>query len=453
MPRRSHSGQMMLIMGFLVLIIMLTIPPLIFRHMQTGKSGNQAQQLLEAGALGEEGIVYAMNALSDATVWQNALAGQFPTVCSSTFDGTKGYQFRIQCSVGEADMTGYQVKIKSTALARLTHAPTRTLQALVSHKTMGTTLRTKVSGAAALELLQTPVVNGALIVHWGPIVLMDTNTWTLNGAMDQYRFPRKFSQGGIAGSYSESNVIVYPRSPTFTPPTSDNSEYWAFSQLGVVPPIDEAVYQTSATLSQVVLPGSASATPFGTGNLSTVPTTSSATFDSVAGYVSAASTNVYFVNGNARFGRLALDLKNRGGVVVTGNLELADNTSGGSALGLAGSLRVPPYALIEYPYDTTRAPCIDSQHVPPAGGGSCSSTQAIATSGKFQYRGFLYVKGDLIVKTGTNWVLVGAVRVDGRLIVEPNATLTLYYDDLINHSIQTQSSELQIDNIRDISAS
>src|SRR5207302_3191057 len=86
-------------------------------------------------------------------------------------------------------------------------------------------------------------------------------------------------------------------------------------------------------------------------------------------------------------------------------------------------------------------------------GRTCASNQltvngAAMSKQKVDFRGFLYVNGDLNVTAG-NWLIVGAVRVDGQLTVQTGATLTILYDDEINHNVQTTLFQLQVRNCTD----
>src|SRR5205823_2319447 len=72
------------------------------------------------------------------------------------------------------------------------------LETAFARKTMAAVLPNDVRAAAALELMQPPAISSGLVVHYGPVVLFTTNTWTLaTSAVDANQFPRKFSQGNI----------------------------------------------------------------------------------------------------------------------------------------------------------------------------------------------------------------------------------------------------------------
>src|SRR5262249_53052335 len=146
-----------------------------------------------------------------------------------------------------------QLKVISTALVRNRlgqDVATRSLQALLSRKTLGVPLPPSAPASAALTLQNAPNVQGSLLVHWGPVACYDAvNPWTLSGSMDTNRFPRKFALGAIQGSVPTLLSPTYPRSPTDAPPASDQKEYWAFSTLGSLPVMDDAFYTTAAASS------------------------------------------------------------------------------------------------------------------------------------------------------------------------------------------------------------
>jgi hypothetical protein len=157
------------------------------------------------------------------------------------------------------------------------------------------------------------------------------------------------------------------------------------------------------------------------------------------------SSSVIVVNGNARFDNLTLDLSS-GAFIVNGNLILG---TPGSGMDL--TLRVPTDHALEYLYTPTGTiPCHNLE--------TCSSTVA-SGSGGFQFRGLLFVNGDLLVN-GIGWKMAGAVLVgnfatgEGRLIIEsgtPTNSLAIFYDENIGHMAEMNPLQLQIDGMREVS--
>lgn len=157
-----------------------------------------------------------------------------------------------------------------------------------------------------------------------------------------------------------------------------------------------------------------------------------------------------YVDGNAQFRRLALDLSN-GALVVTGNLTLKDNTGSN---GTTSNLYVSSTAAREYPYyksdgsgfPSTAWPCRLQT------GTTCTLSQATGGTPVY-FRGFLYVKGNLVVESGPAWIISGGLQVDGQLTVQTGGNLVVYYDDNVINSALTTPFQLQIESSRDVSAS
>ena len=143
-----------------------------------------------------------------------------------------------------------------------------------------------------------------------------------------------------------------------------------------------------------------------------------------------------YVDGWAQFDQLSIDSAT---FIVNGQLTLA-GASGGASMGL----HVPRTAALEYPYNSGLEPCAGQEGAltgssPPYAYG-CSHTNVF--SGNVQFRGFLYVKGNLLVKTA-NWNMVGALMVgdvqsvpgtSGQIYFN-SGSLNIAYDDVINHNI------------------
>ena len=158
--------------------------------------------------------------------------------------------------------------------------------------------------------------------------------------------------------------------------------------------------------------------------------------------VPAALNNVIYVNGNASFTDIKMD---NAVVIVTGNLTINASAVGNNLL-----LHVPSSAASEYPYYGQGLPAIipcNNNIGDTLGSGApnydCNSTTVFGGS-TFQFRGFLYVKGDLIVSPGVTWTMAGTLLVGdpmivpgtgGKLKIATGSTLNVAYDDIINHSI------------------
>ena len=163
-------------------------------------------------------------------------------------------------------------------------------------------------------------------------------------------------------------------------------------------------------------------------------------------FPSNATGHVIYVEGGARFNDVNLD---GASVIVDGPLTVT-----GSRSGMDLTLNVPATAPLEYPYYA-------SQGLPPSwpcsaqAGGTCDSSAGGVFSGTahglVQFRGFLYVKGFMYVGNAIapipDWNMAGVLVVGNQQSsVTSNGlganlgltfgTLTVAYDDTINHNIQ-----------------
>jgi len=154
--------------------------------------------------------------------------------------GGTGNYFTIQCSTG-GTASKYQVQILVTAYTQNqgTMRPTRRPPGGDKPKNLGGRLASGINAPAAFYAINKPSGSGGT-VQWGPIVVFDSNTWAVQGNMDGWQFPRKFSQGLIGTS------SFYPRCTGTPPNDSDGVEYWCNTSLGYLSNIDLATYQALA---------------------------------------------------------------------------------------------------------------------------------------------------------------------------------------------------------------
>jgi hypothetical protein len=317
-----------------------------------------------------------------------------------------------------------------------THQPNylKTIQAAISQQTLGANLPNETAAPSGLLLGQVPSIGptNGLLVDWGPVISYDTTTFSFTGTMDSQQYPRKFSVGNITGS-------SFARSLATHTPNTDQKEYWANASLGFPATVDLTTYQGLAqSVSGLTAPtctsGNCTASPANSGYFPGV-LTDTATFDS--GWTPPSAATVLYINGNASFGQVAMDLKNYGAVIVNGNLILGNPNS--DTIG-SDAIRVPLTALQEYYYNPARCPCSTAIN------GTCTKASAAGSPGQIQFRGFLYVTGNLILNGNHTWVLNGVVRVDGTIQV-PNGSGSLHvlYDDEINHNIYVTPLQLTVD--------
>lgn len=465
MPVNS-SGQAVLLLITLLAILLVGLTAYFYSNQIGTLHQTASAQRTKGRSVAEDGIAYATQELSASmTTWQNALSGTFPSDCNSGHDvvSPSGGRFQLHCSVGTAGNPGlqpYEIAVTAVASVRSTNGtdtPLRAMKAYVGQRTLGADLANNVHAAVALQLAAQPVVSGTLDVEWGPIVCLDLNSntaspvpWSVPDVIDSGRYPRKFSVGGIT-----SSVSSYSRSGASpgAGPYSDQREYWAYAPQTDVPLINETYYINQAQMATNITPPKSFITGLpiapsgciGAGNTTCgyfnlgppyVPAGDTAIFDGGGtGYTVPAggmNNEVIYVNGSAQFNKTAIDGAT---FIITGQLKITD-ASGGSPL----TLNVPWSANLEYPYyPATPAtwPCQGQQ------GGTCLST------GNIQFRGFLYAKTNVMVNT-VGWTMAGALLVgdmtaplgtSGTLNIPgptgpSNASMTLYYDDGINHSIQ-----------------
>ncbi len=477
MALRDRSGQTLLIIVFIGLILLISIPVVVYLN-QIGSLHQVASQKRTKGrAIAEEGISFATLELSSSTAqWQNALIGNFQapaaTDCNTNLfvPSPSGGQFRLFCSTGTAGNPGlqpYQVAVRAVAYLpdrQGLQTPTRAVLAYLSQRTLGVDLATGVHAAAALQLISTPTfilpmipyiapLLGPLVVHWGPVVILSTDTHTLNDPMDQVdngggpnKFPgppRKFSSGGLTGIHGG----IYIRAPntTASDTITDQKEYWAFASQSFPPLIDENYYMQQA--SATIIPTSPTSEPVthaaailfcpgGTQCGYFRPDTAAGdTFILFTGAPYAVAGSTIYVEGNAEFRDIDMDNM---AVIVSGNLTLGNPAGGGTTRDLRG----PNTANLEYPYWRAGPwPC-QNQYTT----GTCRMSQPNENpfpTTALQFRGFLYVKGNLIV-ANPSWNLAGSVLVgdmqttppSGQLTINSNCNITVAYDDFINHRIR-----------------
>jgi hypothetical protein len=449
MPARASrsSGQTLLIA--ITFAAVLVIGLIVMFYMNQTASFHQASsaQRTEALNIAEDGISYAIQQLSaNSTTWHKALQGDFslaPDCNSGYVKNPNGGQFKLTCSVssaGNPHLQPYEVAVLSVAIPPTSNAataPSRAILAYLSQRKLGIDFAAGPHAGAALQMVRIPILSGTLDVQWGPITCLDANgIWTLVDPIDGQRHPRKFSLGGIAGS----GASLYPRSGSLgTGPDTDQKEYWAtIKGSSFIPLLDESTYiqmaRNEPNAIAVNMPSSKKGTLIRSGCVSPncgyfvadpQNTGDHAIFDGA--YTAGSPGAVIYVNGSAEFKNVAIDSAT---VIVTGGLDLQSNGGGGNDM----SLSVPWSTPSEYPYSTTWN-CQGHE------GGTCLSNSFLA--GKIQFRGFLYVKGNLTVNQ-PGWNMAGVVLVGdmaappnsaNQLIVQTGGSLTLLYDDAFNHNI------------------
>jgi len=473
---RSESGQMLMIAIMILAFLILVVPSvtLLSKYLMINSTGGQ-----QRGAAGRQAVDHALNytlyRLSESTTaWNNAMNGLFIAGFHDdvSFQGSPGTTYKILCSTGnpanllatDLKVAEGQVRVKIRVYGRQNGKPfpLRAHEAAISRRTIGVTLGSDIANGAALFIStptyafvmngeQTNYSTGNLSVHWGPIVAVGGYDMTAQ-VINTYKFPRKFSTGAVAPRVNSYDVT----------PHTDNNEYWAYSALTSPFQVDESYYLRLATASvNVNPPASLTANPPGSGYFNVGVGT--AVFSS--NYQVNNSTTVIFVDGNAEFDNMQVDVRDGGAFIISGNLILKNRGSSGFSNGM--TVYVPYSASREYVASPT-TPAWPCQNM-----ASCTIAQALSTvalgddpvpttayrifGNQIQYRGFLYVKGDLIVNSGTTWDvddgkwdIIGSVRVDGQLKIYDEDSLRIFYDEKVNHLIQMASLSVQVDRDQDI---
>jgi hypothetical protein len=491
----NHSGQLLVVAVFIVVVLTISIALVVFLNQMAGKFGVSNSKRQKASSATQQGLAYAIHTLSYSTyTWTNALQGIFPdeyvninnSSCNpyglNCYDpGISGNLFTISCSTGVATnqtpIASYQVGVLITAYTQQqgSYVPTRALSAVLSQKTASVTLPNMVTASSALELFNAP--SSSFTVHWGSISMFDPNhVWDVLVPLDKELFPRKFAQNGITG-------IFHKRSEANPPVNSDGVEYWAYSSLGYPPGISQSAYQSLAqatTLTPATTPVCKSGTcltncPNGNPCADFENPGDTFIFGNSSLYTLQSTSTVIFINGNAEFDTVSIDLKDdanedfqgtifpsTGAIIVTGSVTFGSFTVIADGLPL-NHIRVPLTTPLEYPYykkggsgTPANYPC---SNTPP--GGTCNTNQAFVGSGspKLHFRGFLYVMGNLYVSPNIPWNLDGVVMVGagGQLQPPPNVVANgnmpfINYDDEINRSILVDHMELQVDTQQEVIA-
>jgi hypothetical protein len=452
----NRSGQMLLLAVLILVILVVSIPALIFLNQHAVSHGIISQKRLRGRAIAEEGAAFAIQQLSSTTAsglpsnWP-FLNGTSPATIPAAlnFNGTTNFpssqgegSYKITCNLPPTSgLQSYQVQVVAVPYDTQGNVISgSSLASIVSRRTVGAKLPTGLSASAALDMAQAPTIgaNAQLDVELGPIICRNndgvTAGWVLDTITGPNRRPRKFSTGQI-----------YPRCTSPTSITTDQKEYWAYTSPGFAFVINLSSYQYAAQNSVC---GTGPYCKRAQGSCSNAyPTEYSATscyysigtdtavFNGNTLYNSPATNSVIYVDGNAEFDTVTVNVSSA--VIIAnalagpgnGNLTLGYGTTGGPFINAA--VRYPPTAALENPYSTCGAP--------PS---PCSNG---VTTNHLDIQGFVYVQGNLVVFAAQTWTLDGAVRVDGATTVNSNATMLILYNDVTSRAIQTSNFELQVD--------
>jgi hypothetical protein len=431
----NQSGQVLVLSAFILIIMLIVIPIMVFVNAMATRHGTQSQAALKGRVIAQEGAAFAIQQLK-ASGSLNCQGHSFDGV--AVFQSAQGGAYTIHCINGPLDgqLQSYQdlltVRPLNTQGQFISGSP---IASTVSPLTIGARLPTGYTASAALEVMHVPneAAGAELDVELGPIVSRDSSTWTLDALEDTSRRPRKFSSGCIA---QRNSNCASPTSP-FT----DQREYWDLTSPGFAAVIDTASYRTIAQdptvsiCSRPTCSGGCSGGPLITATPSgscyfQVAKGDSAIFD--IGWTGPGANGVIYVDGGGDvvLNQIKIILANNSAFIVDGGgrLTLGDNhdTAGPYA---SPAIPLPPTAAKDDPYGTC------------GGVSPCNGT----TTRNLDFQGFLYATGDLEVAQATYWTLDGVVRVEGTLSLAGNANVLLFYNDTVNHSIRTTNFEIQMD--------
>jgi len=462
--RNSRHGQTLIVAVIFIALLSLTIPWMVYTSNWSVRNNIKSLTRKQSISVAEEGLSFIASRLTNATLWDAVLqAGGAPLDTGATTTPTpSGKRFRIRglASTTTPGLASYQIRVDASALDNK-NVPVSAVRAWLSRKTIGVQMPNGLHSRTALWLdnsvgagANVPANIGTgqvLNVLFGSIAqknsgfnLLLANTGGTN--IDQNRYARKFSAGGITSSLARTS-------------TTDNREYWTQAALGFAMPIQTDTYAlrarnvTNPPALTCVGGGSCAPDPVNSSYYSGVGNATFAEFTAGGGGYVINNPSVFYVMGSARFKNGHFDFKNTtladpdGGMIITGNLEIQGDSGGfhNAATSAGGqtlaNFRVPLYFQNEWPYGG--APAL----TPNSAG---ASTAIIGGDGKVMYRGFLWVQGNMTIKAGNDYVMSGVLRVDGQLTFEANSSLTIYLDDEVSAKILMSSYDVVIDNMAKI---
>jgi len=224
----KREGQALLIAVMVLLLLLISIPAIIFMNQHATLHGVTSQKRLMGRTIAEEGVAFAIQQLTS----------QGSLVCTPAlnFDGIhpfpssqKGGYFTVLCTQGPVAglLQTYQDQLivkPGAALDTLGHlipTPGSSISTIVSQRTVGAKLPTGLSAPAALDMAQAPPLGG----HMG-----NSNAWDLlftdSNGTSVLPYERE--------SYSPSTgqLVAWVQVPSLSP-TTDTSFYMYYGYAGV----------------------------------------------------------------------------------------------------------------------------------------------------------------------------------------------------------------------------
>ncbi|MEW6557151.1 MAG: hypothetical protein AB1349_07340 [Elusimicrobiota bacterium] len=410
-----RSGQVVVIMLILAMVIAIIIPALVYFSQHEAKWTTKETKSTRAFHLAEAGIdrgVFALN--GEENGWNNARNGIVP----SGYDG--GTEF--------TDIAGGRYKI------RISSGPEsgEVTIASVAQDTAGRELRgiraiySRQAAQSAIDADGNIGSAGSFEIHWGAIKSRGNINLT-GGAANRY-YPRKYARGNID-----------PRNP----PDTDDCEYWAKETLPDLPEVDLPTYLERAKAYNPVYengtPDSDDPSPEGgyhEGNVTFGPNfrdyETGLTVNGVAGD---GDTPTYYVTGNVT---IKTNTFIRGDLICLGNLELKGNGWANTAkTDVAPNYRVfiPNNARKEY-FHKDGCTHTTAQDVWTSNGWA---NGAQATLNDIMLHGLIYVDGNITSQAG-NQAIVGVVIGDGNT-ENLNGNSVIYYNEEVADNVIYQEQK------------
>lgn len=227
--KRSSSGQVIIIVLVVLVLISLFVPLLVKMSQQEAAWTVKERQSSLAFHLAEAGIDRGIWKLKESTAtFTTAMAGT--TITNYNFDKTftdiDGGIYRIKFSSG----TGTRQVIIYAEGKDTGKNEVRAIKCVVQNQTIPGAI---ISGG-------TIKWQNDFMVHWGPVMSQSNIEINATAAKDYY--PRKFSRQVVTGSASN------PRDTNgLTPPNTDNVEWWSDYQVPELPVLNFPEMRDSAS--------------------------------------------------------------------------------------------------------------------------------------------------------------------------------------------------------------
>lgn len=450
---RSELGQLLIGAIVLLAVLLVVVPALVSWVQQNARMAVKDAQNTTAFNLAQAAVDrgYWKAKSSTGTIAQ-ALAGapipgyEFDT----TYNDVPGGTYRVQ--ITSAANNSIQILGEGRDAS---NRQTRAIAAVYQNRTIYSPLLTQ--GDVNYDK--------GMCIYWGP--LMSQGSINLDNTTAQWYWPRKFARGDVVG------VAGYPRDTTWPlPPNTDNVEWWAnYQYVPELPILDFATLRSSAaatnTLNVYGCANSSSHTDPGTGATVSGPAPwdlnyyckggnphtyhfgdsynhPKGTGNDTTPYVWYWDGDLVLTGGNQAFSNLDTGL--RGTIIVRGNLTIESTGDYNYTNNVPVDAWMDQEKLLINKYDTAASneyPADDGLHQTLStwnfGSSSfCQPGQSCGWVNTVGIRGFVYVGGNLIIKSFMDFN--GAIWVNGSVTAncpsnDPNCLQSfcgVFYDDQLS---------------------